>query len=120
LNSDLCCCLEGRDKWILVFDDASSYEDIRAYLPRKGAGHIIITSRNPVWKHADRSIKPDVFSNAEAVDFLKGRTGLENQEEALDLALALECFPLALEQAASYINETRLSYLEYLKLFKEY
>jgi hypothetical protein len=38
--------LEG---WLLIFDNATKPDNIDAYLPQGGNGHMIITSRNQDW-----------------------------------------------------------------------
>jgi hypothetical protein len=35
--------------WLLIFDNARRPEEMRPYLPPGGAGHVLITSRNPNW-----------------------------------------------------------------------
>src|SRR4051812_20358190 len=40
--------LRGRDRWLLIFDNANYPQDIAGYRPG-GAGHVLITSRYPGW-----------------------------------------------------------------------
>src|SRR3954468_21640973 len=44
--------LRGRDRWLLVVDNAERPQDVAAYLPG-GAGHVLITSRYPGWGALD-------------------------------------------------------------------
>jgi 3-methyladenine DNA glycosylase/8-oxoguanine DNA glycosylase len=44
--------LEHNVSWLLIFDNAQDPGEIRNYLPQGGAGHVIITSRNPYWRPA--------------------------------------------------------------------
>jgi hypothetical protein len=65
--------LEENDGWLLVFDNAVRPEDIGDYVPRKGGGHFIVTSRNAGWGAlcAEREIQP--LAPDAAADFLLRR-----------------------------------------------
>ena len=109
--------LEQNESWLLVFDNAQDPEDLEDYLPRTGAGHVIITSRNPNWGGIVRTLPVDVFSRDESIEFLRNRTRQDDGADAL--ADALGDLPLALEQAGAYIEETGISLSDYLKRFQE-
>jgi hypothetical protein len=112
--------LENNDsKWLLVFDNAQEPKDIEAYIPRKGAGHIIITSRNPNWNSLARSLAVLLFDREESVKFLLKRTGQDDDKAAGLLAETLGDMPLALEQAGAYIVAASISIADYLTRFKE-
>ena len=108
--------------WLLVFDNARDPTEVRDYLPQGATGHVLVTSRHPVWRRVARSLSVQVMERAEAVDFLLKRTGQANDdEEAADaLAEALGCLPLALEQAGAYVEATERSLSDYLKLFHDH
>lgn len=42
-------------RWLLVFDDADSPMSVRRFLPA-GGGHVVVTSRNPLWGYAASTI----------------------------------------------------------------
>ena len=111
--------LEANTGWLLVFDNAGEPADVREYLPRSAGGHVIITSRNPAWGTVARPLGVQVFERPTSVEFLLKRTGDADQEEAGKLAEALGDLPLALEQAAAYIEATRESVSGYLRMFRE-
>lgn len=113
------CWLEQNGSWLLVFDNAQNFKDLEDYLPRSGSGHVIITSRNQSWGGVARMLNVDMFTPAESVEFLRSRTGQEDEDSANALAEALGNLPLALEQAGAYIQETGISLSAYLKLFQE-
>jgi tetratricopeptide (TPR) repeat protein len=111
--------LEQNTGWLLVFDNAGEPADIRDYLPRSAGGHVIITSRNPAWGAVARPLGVQVFERFTSVEFLLKRTDQADQEAAGKLAEALGDLPLALEQAAAYIEATRESVSGYLRMFRE-
>src|SRR4051794_38448405 len=60
--------------WLVVFENANRPEDIAAYLPG-GAGHVLVTSRNPRWtSEVGQALPVAVFDRADSVDFLRRRT----------------------------------------------
>ena len=113
------CWLEQNGGWLLVFDNAQEFKDLEDFLPRAGYGHVIITSRKQSWSGVARMLTVDMFTPAESVEFLRRRTGQDDEDAARALADALGDLPLALEQAGAYIQETGISLSAYLKLFQE-
>ncbi|HEX6385576.1 MAG TPA: hypothetical protein VF177_12975 [Anaerolineae bacterium] len=114
--------LEGRERrWLLVCDNADMVkpDDLRPYLPKDGPGHVLITSRNPVWGRLARVLAVGVFTADEAIDFLLERTGREERKEAAALAEALGYLPLALEHAGAYVEETGITLTEYQQRFEQ-
>lgn len=106
-------------RWLLVYDNADEPEDVRAFWPRGGNGHIIVTSRNPQWAEVARSIPVDVFQRTESCELLQRRNPELSHEDADRLAAVLGDLPLAVEQAAAWRAETGMSTDEYLQLFEE-
>jgi len=111
--------LEQNGGWLLVFDNAQSFKDLEDYLLRAGSGHVIITSRNQSWGGIARMLTVDIFTPAESVEFLRRRTGQDDEDAANALAEALWNLPFALEQAGAYIEETGITLSDYLKRFQE-
>ena len=111
--------LGEKRNWLLIFDNVTNPADIEAYLPREGTGHVVITSRNPNWGGSASALPIQVFKRDESVDFIIKRTRQESREDADELADALGDLPLALEQAAAYMEERAVSIADYLKLFQE-
>jgi tetratricopeptide (TPR) repeat protein len=109
--------LRQRDRWLLIFDDAEDASDLHPYLPG-GGGHVLITSRNPSWGSLGTTVQVEVLSREESVAFLVQRTRMD-QAAATALAEALGDLPLALEQAAAYLEETGTSPEEYCTLLQE-
>jgi tetratricopeptide (TPR) repeat protein len=109
--------LEQNTDWLLVFDNAGSRTAARDYVPQ-GRGAVIITSREPIWSGVATPFGLEVLAPAEAVAFLCQRTG--DTDAAAALAEALGRLPLALEQAAAYIEDTGGSVQYYRQLFAEH
>jgi tetratricopeptide (TPR) repeat protein len=107
--------LAQRDRWLLVYDNAEYPVDLEAVRPPAGGGHVLVTSRNAAWGGIGATVSLDVLPRAEAVTFLRQRLGRDDPLLAA-LAKALGDLPLALEQAAAYLDETHTPPAEYLEL----
>ena len=105
--------LSTADNWLLVFDNATRFEDVAAYLPTHGSGDILITSRNPVWRRTGTVFTLDTFPLDVATDFLLARTGQSDRAAARAVAEELGGLPLALEQASAYVEATSRSLADY-------
>jgi tetratricopeptide (TPR) repeat protein len=110
--------LRRRDRWLLVFDNAEDLADLRSWWP-PDSGRVLVTSRHPTWAGLAAGITVDVPPRDEAVAFLQQRAGTDLQT-ADALAEALGDLPLALEQAAAYLEETGSSAREYVQLLDEH
>ena len=109
--------LEQHTGWLLVFDNAGESAALRSYLPRGTVGHVLITSRNPLWRGVASALPVRVFARADAVAFLLQRTGDTDAAAATTLAEMLGDLPLALEQAGAYVEATGISLAVYLQRF---
>jgi len=109
--------LQRNPGWLLVFDNAESREAVRDYVPAGGA--VLITSRATVWGGLAQRIKVREMEPGEAVAFLVQRTGDPDAVAAAALAEDLGRLPLALEQAAAYIEETGTTLASYRERFQE-
>jgi tetratricopeptide (TPR) repeat protein len=112
--------LQMNQRWLLVFDDARDPAEVREYLRHKGAGHVLITSRNPNWRGLATVTSLEALSPATAAIFLMQRTGETDPGPAHALAEELGGLPLALEQAGAYIEATGRSISDYLQLFRQH
>uniref|UniRef100_A0AAU3IES0 FxSxx-COOH system tetratricopeptide repeat protein n=1 Tax=Streptomyces sp. NBC_01393 TaxID=2903851 RepID=A0AAU3IES0_9ACTN len=111
---------EGKpfSKWMLIFDNADSPEQVRPYFPTGGTGTILVTSRNRRWGLVGGSLEVDVFTREESKQLLRGSGPMLMEKEAEALAEALGDLPLALVQAAAWRTETGMPASEYLRLFE--
>src|SRR4051794_38756084 len=109
--------LRGRDRWLLVFDNAEQPRDIANYQPG-GLGHVLITSRNPGWGALGGRLEVDVLTRAETIALLQARIPALDAELADKLAAELGDLPLAAAQAAGYLEQTDLPAADYLRRFR--
>jgi hypothetical protein len=109
--------LRGRTGWLLLFDNAERPADIADYRPG-GAGHVLVTSRNPGWGALGGRLEVDVLARAETVALLRARIPAISDELADELAAELGDLPLAAAQAAGYLEQTDLPAGDYLRRFR--
>ena len=102
------------DRCLLVFDDVSDPEVLRAFVPAHGTARVLITSTRQSAANLGTAVPVDVFSAAEASAFLAGRTGLDDEAGAAAVAAVLGHLPLALALAAPVIGGQRHGYARYL------
>ena len=82
---------------------------VHDYLPRSPYGHIVITSRHFGWGRTAKSLTVPVLPRQEAVQLLLEVTQQSDAETARAIAETLGDLPLAVAQAAAYIEATGLS-----------
>jgi tetratricopeptide (TPR) repeat protein len=111
--------LANHDRWLLVFDNANRPEDLTTLLPPAGNGQVLVTSRWSAWGEWATLFRLEVLARHEAVAFLRRRTGTQDEQVAAALAEALGDLPLALAEAAAYIEETQIGMEEYLGLVRD-
>jgi len=107
--------LGRRHGWLLVFDNAEDPAELRTLLP-PGGGHVLVTSRNPGWGQLAARLPLDVLDRDEAVDLLRAAVSWLTSADADRIAAALGDLPLALTQAAAYLEQTGTPPAEYLDL----
>ncbi|WP_045743247.1 FxSxx-COOH system tetratricopeptide repeat protein [Actinoplanes rectilineatus] len=104
--------------WLVVFENANRPEDIMPYLP-SGAGHVLVTSRNPRWTAEVAQAMPvPVFDRADSVDLLRGRSPELSADDADRLADRLGDVPMALDLAAAVREATGWPLADYLDRFE--
>jgi hypothetical protein len=107
------------DRWLLVLDNATRPEEVTELLPAGGGGQVLITSRWMAWGEWATPLRLEVLTREEAVAFLHTRTGSQDQQAAAELAELLGDLPLALAEAAAYIEQTQVSLAEYVQLARD-
>ncbi len=103
--------------WLVVFDNASDWAAVESFLPTAGPGRVLITTQNQHWPPGQAMDVP-VLDLEVAAGYLVNRTGDADRAAACELAAELGGLPLALEQAAAYLQATGTSLAGYLLLFR--
>ena len=119
--AEVFAALSQRHRWLLVYDNATDPAALDGLRPPAGGGHLLLTSRNPAWRVIAIPLGVDTLGRSEAVSFLRQRTGSNDSDlTAMErLAEALGDLPLALEQAAAYLEATSTPPGEYVQLLRE-
>ncbi|MGR6963202.1 hypothetical protein ACU610_01900 [Geodermatophilus sp. URMC 61] len=58
--------LRGRDRWLLISDNAERPQDVAAFRPG-GRGDVLITSRAPGWGALGGRLEVDVLTRTETI-----------------------------------------------------
>ena len=104
--------------WLVVFDNAPDRASVAPFVPPAGPGRVLITTQNQIWPPG-QAVDVPVLDVEVAADFLVSRTGDADQVAARELAGLLGGLPLALEQAAAYVQATGTTLARYLLLFRD-
>jgi Tfp pilus assembly protein PilF/transcriptional regulator with XRE-family HTH domain len=95
--------LTDHPRWLLVLDNVEPAEAGNQWLPPALPGHILTTSRTPL---PPPHLGLESFPPPIASRYLLERTGQADTEAAASVAEALGRLPLALAQAAAYVDQT--------------
>ncbi|WP_144126882.1 FxSxx-COOH system tetratricopeptide repeat protein [Catellatospora sichuanensis] len=91
--------------WLIVIDGADDIDTLVGLLPR-GAGHVVVTSRNPGWaEHADL-LEVGLFDRVESIAHLRRRLPTIRDSEAVQLAASLADLPVAVAAAGTWLADT--------------
>ncbi|MCR6482049.1 FxSxx-COOH system tetratricopeptide repeat protein [Amycolatopsis sp. OK19-0408] len=110
--------LRARNRWLLIFDNAEDAAALQPFLPG-GEGHVIITSRNPVWTGVAAALPVQQFLRAESVQLLRSHLPDIDDRDADRVAEALGDLPLAVDQAARLLSLAGWTPDTYLALLAE-
>src|SRR5262245_241521 len=122
--------LESNDGWLLILDNADDLAVVREFIPSSETGHLLLTTRAHYTGKMAVRIAVEKMEPEEGALFLLRRLGKIEIEEPLesaptDLRMQAEALsrmfdglPLALDQAAAFIEETPSTLGEYLSLYQ--
>lgn len=107
--------LRARSHWLLIFDNAESAQEIGPLLPG-GPGHVLITTRRGGFRALGGILDLDILDRSDAIVLLRRQAPTLTGAQAERLASQLGDLPLALDQAAAYLDQTGTPPEEYLRL----
>ena len=122
--------LKEHADWLLILDNTEDLELASDFLPPSGYGHVLLTTRVQSTATVAQRIELERMEPEEGAWFLLRRTRrippdatLEqatpaDRATALLLSQIMEGLPLALDQAAAYIDETECGLAGYLSRYK--
>lgn len=122
--------LDAEDGWLLIFDNADDPAVVRDWLGLGRSGRVLLTTRASATGGVAERVEIDVPPLDEAVALVLRRAGLlspeapvvaadaESLRNARALAERLGRLPLALEQAAAFIEAAPSTLTEYLELYE--
>ena len=115
--------LRGVPGWLLIFDNADRAADIGPWLPTGPLppgvpGHVIVTTRRGGFAAMGPVLDLDVIGLPDAVRMLRARVPDLGQETGEQIAQELGRLPLALEQAAAWLDRSQMPGQEYLELLR--
>jgi len=123
LRNQVYAALSDRGSWLLIFDNAGAHNDIQEWLPaappRPGiSGHVLVTTQGRGFATLGRVLDLDVLNVNAAKRLLRARVANLTPTLSEQIAEELGRLPLALEQAAAYMDETEMPGEEYLDLLR--
>ncbi len=123
--------LNTHQDWLLIFDNTHDIAVIKRFLPSSQNGSLLFTTRLPTLGTLAIPIELQPLSTEESVQLLLRRAGLQaehgspisvsNDDEKAARAIGEEMdgLPLALDQAAGYIEESHCSLADFLHLYQQ-
>lgn len=123
--------LQDQPAWLLVLDQIEDLTLIDRLVPSQSHGHVLLTTRKQALGGLAFAVPLTSMENDASILFLLRRAGLIPAEVTLDqapadtvreasaLVEALDGFPLALDQAGAYLEETGCSLATYLDLYHD-
>lgn len=123
--------LSRRTSWLLVLDNADDLEMVSDFLPGQPKGHLLLTTCTQHTCQIARCVPLAKLSTEESILFLLRRakllecttpfdaTSYDRWLQAGVIAEVMDGLPLALDQAAAYIEETDCGLTGYIERFRQ-
>ncbi len=118
-------------EWLLILDNADNLAVVDPFLPKAARGHILLTTRAQATRTIAQQIELEQLCPDDGALCILRRAGLVNWNGRLSdtsasrataaqtLSQLMDGLPLALEQAAAYIEDTGCGVLRYLELYQK-
>ncbi len=122
--------LRTRGQWLLILDNADSLQLVRDFLPPAFGGHLLLTTRAQSMGRLAHSLPVEKLEPPVGALFVLQRAGIlppsatweqaapSEREAALAIVREMDGLPLALDQAAAYMEEAPYSAADYLRLYR--
>lgn len=123
--------LQQHDRWLLVIDNLEDFSLLDRLLPLNSQGHVLlITQSQTIGQFISRlavdqmSIEDGALLLLRCANIIAKQDLLDTASEAdhlqaIKIAQEFHGYPLALDQAGAYIEETQRSLASYLELYQE-
>ncbi len=123
--------LSKKTGWLLVLDNADDLAMVNDFLPEIPGGHLLLTTRTPHTGQIAQCVPMKKLSREEGVFFLLRRakllesttpfytTSYDYWLQAGVIAEIMDGLPLALDQAAAYIEETECGLTGYIERYQK-
>jgi tetratricopeptide (TPR) repeat protein len=123
--------LQTHSRWLLILDNVDDLSLIYDYLST-GDGHILITTRSSATGPHIKGMELDKMSRDEGILFLLRRSKRIAEDSTFESVNALERdaveaiyeladgLPLALDQAAAYVEENQCTFSDYRRLYQSH
>jgi len=121
--------LENNSNWLLILDNADKIEIADEFIPSCEAGHVLLTTRAHAMGAVGMSNELEKMTPEEGALFLLRRLRKVKKDDALESATAeiraqaealstlVDGLPLALDQAAAFIEEKPSTFEQYQTLY---
>jgi tetratricopeptide (TPR) repeat protein len=111
--------------WLLIVDNANDLSLVQEHVPQQGYGSVLLTTRANAVGSLAVALEVEKMGLMEGTHLLLRRAQRqcasdEECNEALNVVIALDGFPLALDQAGAYIEETGCNFGDYLQLYQKH
>jgi tetratricopeptide (TPR) repeat protein/transcriptional regulator with XRE-family HTH domain len=123
--------LAHQHNWLLIFDNVEDPGLVKGYLPPTSTGSLIFTSRRQALDFSAHLLYLETLTSEEGLQFFLHRSRLldpaassldlltsEEETAARAIVAALDSLPLALDQAAAYLEATQCAPSDYLRLLQ--
>lgn len=123
--------LQNQTKWLLVLDHLDDLTLVNLIVPAHSDGHVLLTTHTQVTRGIETAISIPSLSTEASIMLLLRRAGFIPTQTTHDhipaslwqegkiIANLLDGFPLALDQAGAYLEETGCSLGSYITLFQQ-
>jgi len=105
-------------RWLLVLDNVTDHVGVRRWIPPKGDGHVLVTTRDVHWP-AQQVLRVEALEAHTGATFLMDGTGSTDVVSARAVSAELGGLPLALAQAAAYCQATGRTLADYWRLLRD-